>query len=257
MEINRALDQDDWRLDMGASMRCVMLCVIFAVASSVAGAQSQPTAQSVGLGEDFIARALGEFKALGFMGITRFADLSAPPKDMPREVALQMARAPKKALFSVMSGYGATIECWVALRPDQIPGSAEHRLGRAAVSFGAEEVAVWRVMFRHELGHCALGMMSRSAGAPDIFLAEPFADVFALEWSTRVDRSGSSLTQGYAMARRRLSGGAHATWNEIERWRAAPVQGPCQAAWSVAPIDARDSGQACPAGKFPSRIFAP
>lgn len=205
------------------------------------------TARGMGLDAEFRSGAIAEFKAMGFAMDVRSAFMGDGAGPMPAWVVREAALAPQASLFSVARGHGRSASCWVGLRPERAGIAPERRLAAAAVVLGADRRAVWRAMFRHELGHCALSMMSTKEGAPDVFYAEPFADVFGLDWSRRSDARGAELAGAYAMARRRVSAGAHGTWSELERWRSMPpAASPCAAAWAVAPIDGRRAAEACP-----------
>jgi hypothetical protein len=237
---------------MGEVMK-VALAALCLVAQSVSAQlvlseeSAETAASAMGLGIGFRQEALAEFKAMGFSIDTRVALMGPRDAKLPEWVLREAGAAPKAAVFSMAQGHGASAVCWVGLRPERAGMAPEHILALAATSFGAEKKAVWRMMFRHELGHCALAMMAQKNGAPDVFMAEPFADVFGLDWAKRVEPQGEQLARAYAMARRRVSGGAHGTWSELERWRMmAPAPTPCMAAWTVSPMDARTASVACP-----------
>ena len=239
-------------MEHGVIKRFGARLVAAALACASWGCQAQDvdaerSARDLGLGADFRGAAIAEFKAMGFAMDVRSALMGEGAGALPEWVVREAAAAPRASIFSVARGHGSGAVCWVGLRPERARTAPERMLATAAASFGAPKEAVWRAMFRHELGHCALAMMSSREGAPDVFMAEPFADVFGLDWARRAEPQGELLVEAYAKARRRVSGGAHGTWSELERWRSMPsAKSPCLAAWAVAPIDARAAAQACP-----------
>lgn len=206
----------------------------------------------LGLDVSFVERSLNEFAAQGFAR-PKFVDLSLATPKAPTWVLSQAAASPRVALFSVVKSHGASSECWLALRPQMIPGSPELMLVQAGRASGASAPAMWRAMLRHEMAHCAIARLSTTGGAPDRFLAEPFADIFALDWSERSEPGTPGLGDQFARARTLASSGPHATSAEIRRWLGSPRAGsPCLSAWAVVPLDARPAAKAC--AKSPRRM---
>lgn len=231
----------------GGGGRAARASALALALAAQAGWSSAQPAWPPGLDAAFAERSLSELAAQGFAR-PGFVDLSARPPKAPAWVLAQAEGSPGAALFSVVKGHGAAAECWVALRPQSAPGSPEWMLAGAGAASGSTESAMWRAMLRHELGHCALARLAGPGGPPDLFRAEPFADVFALDWSERSEPGSSALGESFARARSMVSGGPRATSAEIRRWLRAPrPASPCQAAWTAAPLDARAPSQACPA----------
>jgi hypothetical protein len=200
-----------------------------------------------GLDSKFISRTLAEYANMGFAKPVSILDV-----DQARQNGEfgEEAKTTHSALFSMSRGSGGSYKCVVAMSAGALPNAPERRLAHSVESFGATKSQAWQAMFRHELGHCALGEISKAVGQPDVFLSEPFADVFSLSWGRLAEGEGYiKAMDAYGEARRRVSGGAHQTSRDIQRWRASTDAGsPCRQAWRIAPLDGRTAEAACPVG---------
>jgi hypothetical protein len=184
---------------------------------------------------------------MGFKNSVSIFDVDNFAKDS--DLAAE-ARTTRSALFSMSRRTSFGQKCVIAMSAVALPGAPERRLAQAIEGFGASKAQAWQAMFRHELGHCALSELSKSEQRPDVFLSEPFSDVFALSWGlVKEGESYAKAADAYAQARRRVSGGAHQTSRDIERWRDNPHgKNPCVQAWKIAPLDDRSPEAACPSG---------
>lgn len=220
--------------------------------AGAAGAEPSKSLESMGLDSGFLRKSLVEFKDFGFAMGVAFIDLEAAKNAS----YAHLGAGRNNAIFSLVEGFGPSARCVVALKPSLQSSAPESDLVHAAVVSGADRREAWRVALRHELGHCALGSISDSPLEPDPLVAEPFADVFSLEWSAQRGGPVAAKTiEAFEQARTRVGFGPHKTGNAIARWkseRASLKQGasayasPCAAAWIIAPLDARPPSQACP-----------
>jgi hypothetical protein len=230
---------------IGMSLLELGICLASDIAWAGVSDSKQKLSQ-MGMGSVQLSQAMREFKAMGFGVDVKLVDLD--------ETAYAGWSAKtgntSSMLFSLASGHGGKASCVVALRASSLGNAPERRLASAAASIGGiDEGEVWMLMVRHELGHCAQAAISKTDDVKDKFVSEAYADVFALSWSKRVlpKEKFEALSKGFTQARKRLSGGAHATGAEISRWLENPVDvPPCRAAWRIAPLDERTEDKACP-----------
>lgn len=236
------------RLGVGAALAIAALGGNARAGALAVGGMGQ-NLESIGVGSSFQREALEQFKSMGFVLDARIADFDAMGEDGDRLAAsLGVGRS---AVFSAMRGAGKASSCLVGLRAARWANAPERTLVAAGAVAGVEPGSMWRVMARHELGHCALAQLATRAGPPPSKTAESFADVFALSWTARYDAAGLPLAKGFAAARARSSSalGDHGTAQAIDSWIKAGLAGsPCEDAWAAAPLDSRSAKQACPAG---------
>lgn len=241
-----ALGAGDFTKLLGAlAVGCMLSTGVAARAGSL-----EPRLDSVGAGESFRDGAMAEFRLMGFGLDARMVDFDEMG---PRGDALaDNLGVGKAAVFSSVQGAGPRAKCLVGLRMARWANAPERHLVAAGAGGGVEAAPMWRIMARHELGHCALAQLATSYGKPSTRQAEAFADVFALSWTALRDRNGMSLAKGFAAARARTSSadGDHATGLAIDSWlRAGSTGNPCMDAWTAAPLDARPAQVACPASR--------
>lgn len=227
--------------------RLCLLILVLVLGTARASAASSAAWVERGLDEKFIAEALREYGQMGFKNIVTIYDIDNALKDSDLS---KEAGTTRSALFSMSRKASVGQKCIIAMSAMALPGAPERRLAQSTEGFGATKAKAWQAMFRHELGHCALNELSQSEQRPDVFVAEPFADVFALSWGLAKEGESYLITaDAYAEARRRVSGGAHQTSRDIQRWRALSHSiSPCAQAWKIAPLDGRDPESACPRG---------
>lgn len=230
-----------------------LLCAAALLGSKGVRAQP-PSAEDLGLGPAFVAEAQVQMRAMGFGGAAVFVDLSNPGLVEP-QVLREAQLSPSSSLFAIVGGSGASSRCWVVLRPALAIGSPESQLARAMEETGVDRKVAWRSMARHELGHCVLARVAPRQIAAETWLSEPFADVFALDWSARVEPTQAPLAAGLERARRLMGSGPHATASEIARWRgSSPVPSPCLAGWQAVPAASRPAVLGCPASALRARV---
>lgn len=227
----------------------VVGCILFAGGAAWAGSLESGL-DSVGAGQSFRDGAMTEFRLLGFGLDARIVDFD----EMGRrgDALADNLGVGKAAVFSSVQGAGPRARCLVGLRMARWANAPERHLVAAGAAGGVGAAPMWRIMARHELGHCALAQLATSYGKPSARQAEAFADVFALSWTALRDKNGMSLAKGFAAARARTSSvdGDHATGLAIDSWlRAGPTGNPCVDAWTAAPLDARPAKVACPASR--------
>lgn len=209
-----------------------------------------PSLGSMGAGQSFRDGAMADFRMMGFSLDARmldFDELGTKGEALAKNLGVGNA-----AVFSSVQGAGPGARCLVGLRMARWANAPERHLVAAGALGGAAAPAMWRMMARHELGHCALAQMAIEAGKPAARQAEAFADVFALSWTALRDKNGLGLAKGFAEARARTSSadGEHGTGRAIGSWLRDGSKGnPCLDAWTAAPLDARSAKIACPSSK--------
>ena len=225
-------------------MRAILGLAICGAGASAAFALETPAMKVLGLDAAFTSQALDQFKQMGYSMQVQVVDFDDPEMGFERFPASMK----KAAIFSLVDGFGSNARCAIGVRASNSTRAPEARIAISAKALGGDYKEVWRTMFRHEMGHCALGYASLAKGAPDPFLSEPFADVFALDWSRRLGGEPAKAAGVFMQVRRKMGGGgSHATWPAIERWtQASPELSPCVSAWKNSPIDGRGPSEACP-----------
>jgi hypothetical protein len=197
---------------------------------------------------DFLARSEREFKAFGFAVDARAINFDLP--GAARAQLLAAARPGSASVFSSVSPGPAKARCVVGWRPSFWASSPERLLEAAGVHNGGSSKALWRVMIRHEFGHCALAAMAMDPAPRQGAPAEGFADAFALAWSADAGEPPKDLA-AYVQGRN-LSGagaGPGAVERALSRGGWGKNASACAKAWTAFPWpgDSRDARRACPA----------
>ena len=198
----------------------------------------------LGLDLSFQQKIFTEFKSMGYPQDIYVIDFDDPTLNLKHLSSYSQ----NATLFSLVQNYGSKTRCAIGIKRSNALRSPEHIMIVAAQSLGAHPHDMWRIMFRHEMGHCALAFSSHTPTMPDPFIAEPFADVFALEWTKLFGGVDPKASDIFVQTRRRLGGySAHATWPVLSQWLSSPSESsPCRAAWHASPLDSRSAVEVCP-----------
>ena len=193
-----------------------------------------------GVSDLFLNKAQGQFKTFGFGVDARAIDF-----DQGGEGPAKLLAALRPGPAAVFSGVSPG-RCVVGWRASAWGGAPERLLEAAAVASGGERQAIWRLMIRHEFGHCALGAMATDAQPRLGPRAEGFADAFALAWG-KADGESERDLRAYIQGRSLSGGGAGP--GALEKalgpdWMSGSGS-PCVKAWRAFAWDSRLASKAC------------
>lgn len=177
--------------------------------------------------------------------------LSGAIEERWKEPALEALRQ-GASLAALISGAGAQASC-ALLASERPRGGPESMLaGAIAREMGGgplELKKAWRLLARHELGHCALARAAQRRRPGE--QQERFADLYAAQWELNESpKEGALRAQALRAARQRLEpvGALWATSSSLARWQRSARAGeaPCAIAWKELGLSEADGACAAP-----------